>query len=81
MELGAFSLSLSVHNMTISREFYEKLGFEAVDEFVDIRDLRSQVDAAGLQPDNDTTQDSATGPASFTLVDPDGNAILVDQHV
>ena len=25
--------------------------------------------------------ESTTGPASFAIVDPDGNTILVDQHV
>jgi len=25
--------------------------------------------------------ESSTGPASFMIVDPDGNTILVDQHV
>jgi hypothetical protein len=25
--------------------------------------------------------ESASGPASFMIVDPDGNPILVDQHV
>lgn len=27
MKLGAFSISLSVKNLTVSKEFYEKLGF------------------------------------------------------
>ena len=30
MELGAFSTSLAVKDLAVSREFYEKLGFEAV---------------------------------------------------
>lgn len=29
MELGAFSISLSVKNLTVSKEFYENLGFTA----------------------------------------------------
>ena len=28
MELGAFSISLTVRDLGVSREFYEKLGFE-----------------------------------------------------
>jgi hypothetical protein len=37
--------------------------------------------ADGLAPADDTTRDTSSGPASFTLTDPDGNAILFDQHV
>ncbi len=51
-----------------------------VAEFTDVRELQRRVKAAGIEP---TTQadESTTGPASFVVVDPDGNAILVDQHV
>jgi catechol 2,3-dioxygenase-like lactoylglutathione lyase family enzyme len=52
-----------------------------VDDFTDIRRLRDELLASGLDLDNDTTSDTPSGPASFTLVDPDGNAILIDQHV
>lgn len=51
-----------------------------VGEFTDIRELQRQLTAQGvtlLQKADETT----TGPASFVAVDPDGNTILVDQHV
>ena len=54
---------------------------EAVDEFTDIRVLSEQLKAEGLTLINDTTVDTPSGPASFSIVDPDGNAILLDQHV
>ena len=54
---------------------------ESVDEFTDIRQLGDEFRAQGLEPGGDTTGDTPSGPASFTLVDPDGNAILFDQHV
>lgn len=54
---------------------------EAVDEFTDVRELSSKATAEGLEPINDTSGDTPSGPASFTLTDPDGNAILIDQHV
>lgn len=54
---------------------------EAVDEFTDIRVLSEQLEAEGLTLINDTTGDTPSGPASFSIVDPDGNAILLDQHV
>jgi catechol 2,3-dioxygenase-like lactoylglutathione lyase family enzyme len=54
---------------------------ETADEFTDIRVLGEQLKAAGLTPINDTTADSPIGPASFALIDPDDNTILIDQHV
>jgi len=50
------------------------------DEFQDVRELKAAAVAAGLEVDQDTTGDSESGPASFVLVDPDGNPILIDQH-
>ena len=122
MDLGAFSVSLSVKDLAASQDFYRKLGFEAmggnaehgymilkngdhiiglfqgmfegniltfnpgwnqnaenVDEFMDVRDIQKQLQADGIELT--TSADSeATGPASITLMDPDGNAILIDQH-
>jgi catechol 2,3-dioxygenase-like lactoylglutathione lyase family enzyme len=48
--------------------------------FTDVRDLQRRLQAKGIairQPADPTT----SGPASFVVVDPDGNPILVDQHV
>ncbi len=123
MQLGVFSVSLSVADMATSRAFYEKLGFGMVagdgetwtilangttaiglfhgmfegnlltfnpgweglgtesGEFTDIRELRAQLAALGLEPTADTTAESPSGPASFMVTDPDGNVILIDQHV
>jgi lactoylglutathione lyase len=123
MELGAFSISLAVKNIEASREFYEKLGFEAfggdisqnwlimkngdhviglfqgmlekntltfnpgwdssgraLDSFTDIRDLQRRLKAQGVELISEADE-STKGPASFVTVDPDGNPILVDQHV
>ena len=59
---------------------WEGLG-EPLDDFTDIRELREQLAAAGVELSGDTTDDNPSGPASFTVTDPDGNAILFDQHV
>ena len=123
MELGAFSISLSVADLAASRTFYEKLGFEvaggdpashwqimrngdtviglfqglfegniltfnpgwsqqaeALDEFVDVRELQAALLEKGVELQAQADPESV-GPASFVLSDPDGNAILVDQHV
>jgi len=123
MELGAFSISLAVKDIEVSKTFYEKLGFMVVggdasqnwlilrngnqtigifhgmfekntltfnpgwdsnasqlDAFTDIRDLQRQLKAQGVELLSQADENS-TGPASFIAVDPDGNPILVDQHV
>jgi catechol 2,3-dioxygenase-like lactoylglutathione lyase family enzyme len=48
--------------------------------FTDVRDLQRQLRAQGVQLQQQADE-STTGPASFVVVDPDGNLILVDQHV
>jgi len=48
--------------------------------FTDIRDLQRQLKGQGVQLQQQADE-STTGPASFVAVDPDGNPILVDQHV
>ncbi len=123
MELGAFSVSLSVKDLQASKAFYEKLGFQvfAGDEsqnwlilkngdqaiglfqgmfekniltfnpgwdqnaqplntFTDVRELQQELKAQGLTMESEADENS-TGPASFIVIDPDGNPILVDQHV
>lgn len=48
-------------------------------EFVDVRDLQKALKAQGI-PLTTEADEATSGPASFTLTDPDGNQILVDQH-
>lgn len=123
MELGAFSISLTVKDLEASRKFYEKLGFTAfageaaqnwlilkngdhviglfqgmfeknmltfnpgwdqnareLAAFTDIRELQRQLKAQGVEFANEV-EESTIGPASFVVIDPDGNPLLVDQHV
>lgn len=123
MELGAFSISLTVRDLQASKEFYEKFGFtvfggnaernwlimkngehtiglfqgmfdrniltfnpgwnnnaERVESFTDVRELQRRLKAEGVELISEADETS-TGPASFVAVDPDGNPILVDQHV
>jgi predicted enzyme related to lactoylglutathione lyase len=123
MQLGNFSISLTVKDIHVSKEFYKKFGFEVfagdisqnwlilkngthviglfqgmfdknaltfnpgwdsnaqkLDSFTDIRELQRQLKAQGVKLISEADENS-TGPASFTTVDPDGNPILVDQHV
>lgn len=123
MTLGAFSVSLSVSDLSASRTFYEHLGFESfggdaehgylimkqgdhiiglfqgmfegniltfnpgwdqnatpVDGFTDVREIQRQLKAKGLTLVKEA-EESTEGPESITLIDPDGNVILIDQHV
>ena len=52
----------------------------ALESFMDVRELQRQLRAKGVQLVNEADENT-TGPASFTALDPDGNPILVDQHV
>ncbi len=51
-----------------------------LDVFTDIRDLQRHLKGQGLEFLSEADE-GTTGPASFVVVDPDGNPILVDQHV
>ena len=122
MNLGAFSLSLSVKDIAASKDFYGKLGFEPIggdidqnwlilrngdhviglfqgmfernvltfnpgwdqqcgetESFTDVRQIQRELKARGLTLVREV-DDDGTGPASCTLLDPDGNPILIDQH-
>lgn len=49
-------------------------------EFDDVRDIQRALASRGI-PLTATADASSTGPAHIMLVDPDGNPILIDQHV
>ncbi len=51
-----------------------------LDAFTDVRDLQRQLKAQGVAFQSEADETSA-GPSSFIVVDPDGNPVLVDQHV
>jgi predicted lactoylglutathione lyase len=123
MQLGTFSVSLTVKDIKASKLFYENLGFSVfhgdmeqnwlimkngnatiglfqgmfekniltfnpgwdtnantLASFIDIRDLQKQLKAKGVRIETEADETSS-GPASLVLTDPDGNPILIDQHV
>ena len=53
---------------------------QQVDGFTDIREIQRQLRAQGVDFQSEADE-STTGPASFILLDPDGNPVLVDQHI
>lgn len=53
---------------------------QPVEDFEDVRQIQHQLKANGLTLVSEADPESS-GPASITLIDPDGNPILIDQHV
>ena len=53
---------------------------QPLDSFTDVRELQRQLKASGVVLHTEADE-SGAGPASFVAMDPDGNPILVDQHV
>ena len=53
---------------------------QPLSEFTDVRELQRRLKASGVTMIAEADENS-TGPASFMIADPDGNTILVDQHV
>ena len=123
MDLGNFSVSLAVKKLSVSREFYEKLGFEVfggdasqgwlimksascviglfegmfekntltfnpgwdaeaqkLDSFTDVREIQKTLKAKGIEMSSEVDE-ASSGPGSCMVIDPDGNPILIDQHV
>ena len=123
IQLGNFSVSLTVKDIKASKAFYEKLDFKQVSgkleqnwvvlqngttkiglfqgmfeknsltfnpgwdsdrktpkDFQDVRELQHILKERGVKLETEADE-KTDGPAYFTLIDPDGNPILVDQHV
>ena len=123
MQLGTFSLSLAVKDIQVSKDFYEKFGFQVfggdisqnwlilkngdttiglfqgmfeqnsltfnpgwdknaqqLEEFTDVRQLQRLLKEQDVEFVSEADEDT-TGPAHFIVIDPDGNPILIDQHV
>ena len=48
--------------------------------FTDVREIQKDLSSKGIRLDSEADE-STKGPASIMLTDPDGNPILLDQHV
>lgn len=51
-----------------------------LESFTDVRELQKKLKEQGISIENEADENSS-GPASFAVIDPDGNPILIDQHV
>ncbi len=76
--IGLFQGMFEKNILTFNPGWNHKM--ETLEKFQDVRDLQATIKERGMTPVNEA--DGATnGPASFMIVDPDGNPILVDQHI
>jgi len=53
---------------------------QQLENFDDVRVIQKHLKSKGARLENEAGETSS-GPASFIVLDPDGNAILIDQHV
>ena len=76
--LGLFQGMFDNNILTFNPGWDENV--ELVEGFTDVRDIQKKLKSQGVEFMNEADE-STTGPANFVIIDPDGNAILVDQHV
>jgi lactoylglutathione lyase len=76
--IGLFQGMLERNSLTFNPGW--DAGAQELDTFTDVRELQRLLRGKGVELASET-DGSASGPAHFVAVDPDGNPILVDQHV
>lgn len=76
--IGLFQGMFEKNTLTFNPGWDSNAG--ELDTFTDVRELQRQLKAQGVELLSEADE-STTGPASFIAEDPDGNPILVDQHV
>ena len=75
--IGLFGGFIKANTLTFNPGWDQNA--QELDEFEDVRELQKQLKAQGVEFFSEADE-STTGPASFVIMDPDGNPILVDQH-
>ena len=76
--IGLFQDMFEKNTLTFNPGWDSNAG--KLDTFTDVRDLQRQLKADGVHFIAEADE-ATTGPAHFAVLDPDGNSILVDQHV
>ena len=76
--IGLFQGMLDKNTLTFNPG-WDRSG-KTLPDYDDVRDIQRQLKSRGLTPTT-AADESTTGPASLMLLDPDGNPILLDQHV
>lgn len=76
--LGLFKGMIEKNTLTFNPGWDQNA--QPLESFHDIRALQSDLKAKGIAFVTEADE-TGTGPASFVIKDPDGNPVLVDQHV
>ena len=76
--IGLFQGMFEKNTLTFNPGWDSNAG--KLDDFTDVRDIQRRLKSEGVKFEYEADE-TTTGPASFIAVDPDGNPILVDQHV
>jgi catechol 2,3-dioxygenase-like lactoylglutathione lyase family enzyme len=76
--VGLFQGMFENNIMTFNPGWDENAG--ALDSFDDVRTIQKHLKESGINLETEADE-TTTGPASCVVMDPDGNAILIDQHV
>jgi catechol 2,3-dioxygenase-like lactoylglutathione lyase family enzyme len=77
--IGLFQGPRYTRNMLTFNPGWDRTG-SILPDFDDVRDIQRTLKGRGLVP-TAAADETSTGPASLVLTDPDGNPILIDQHV
>jgi catechol 2,3-dioxygenase-like lactoylglutathione lyase family enzyme len=77
--IGLFQGPQYTRNMLTFNPGWDRTG-STLRDFEDVRDIQRTLKGRDLVP-TAAADESSTGPASMVLTDPDGNPILIDQHV
>ena len=76
--IGLFQGMFDRNTLTFNPGWNSKA--EEIDDFDDVRDIQKDLKSKGVKLDSEVDE-WTIGPASLLLEDPDGNKILIDQHV
>ena len=76
--IGLFQGMFEKNTLTFNPGWDNNAG--ELESFTDVREIQRQVKAKGLVLASEADE-ATSGPASFVAIDPDGNPVLVDQHV
>lgn len=75
--IGLFAGMLPANTMTFNPGWDQDA--KNLEDFEDVRDIQKRLKADGVTFAAEADE-TTTGPASFMIMDPDGNPILIDQH-
>lgn len=75
--IGIFHGMFEGHILTFNPGLTGRM--ERIENYTDIREVQAKLKESGIEVATEVESDNTEGAASITLVDPDGNAILIDQ--